>query len=209
MKRKPIRVTSVLSFVESAWKEYWFRKVGFEEADRVSEESSSFGTRVHKLIEGALKGEIKIEVSSVVPEEQCAVDIIMWLEQNNVKPLFETYDKSLEIEVSDKTLNLTGHFDYATLVNGVPTIIDFKTSNKMRKSFPLQKAAYAKMASKQLGIKIDDGITLRAHWDKEAQAVEFEVKHYDNLTKKYWPVFKSCLDVWKYFNYAEDKNENK
>lgn len=203
MKRKPIRVTSVLDFVESKWKEYWWRKVGFEEADKVSKESSSFGTRVHKLIEGALKNEIIINPESQVPEEKCATDIILWLEYNNVIPLFGSYEKSLEIQVEDKKLGLVGHFDYAALFNGVPTIVDFKTSNKMRKSFPLQKAAYAKMATEQLGITIDNGITLRAHWNKETQSVEFEMKEYDNLIKKYWPVFKDCLSVYKYFSYTD------
>ncbi len=91
----------------------------------------------------------------------------------------------------------------AALVDGQPCIVDFKTSNKMRKSFPLQKAAYAKMANAQLGVKIDRGLTIRSHWNKEKQEVEFEVKYYDNLIKKYWPKFKACLDCWKYFNRTE------
>ncbi len=203
MKHKLIRVTSVLSFVDSQWKEFWWRKIGFDAADKISKESAEFGTLVHKKIEGALKGEITLDPESLEPSDQCAVAVIMWLEQNNVKPLFETYEKSLEIEVQDTELGLIGHFDYAANVNGIPTIVDFKTSNKMRKSFPLQKAAYAKMANKQFNVKIDDGITLRSHWNKETKQVDFESKYYNNLMKKYWPGFKACLDVWKIFNRIE------
>ena len=201
---QPIRVTSVLDFVESKWKEFWWRKVGFEAADKVSRESSEFGSKVHKLVEGVLKDELKLSIESELPEDQCAIEIILWLDKNNVKPLFETYAKSLEIEVKDEELGLIGHFDMAAEINGKPYIVDFKTSNKMRKSFPLQKAAYAKMANKMFGVKIDDGVTLRSHWDKEKQTVEFEEKFYTNLIKKYWVKFKACLDIFKYFTRAED-----
>lgn len=199
-KKKLARVTSVLSFVESAWKEYWYRKVGFEAADKVSRESAEFGTRVHQKIEGVLKNTVVLNMDSQVPEDQCAIEVIMWLEQNKITPLFDTYEKSLEIEVKDEKLGLIGHFDYAALIDNVPYIVDFKTSNKMRKSFPLQKAAYAKMAKKQLGVMIDNGITIRAHWNQEEQKVEFETKVYNDLMKSYWPRFKACLDVYKYFN---------
>lgn len=198
---KPIRVTSVLDFVESKWKEYWWRKVGFEAADKIGKDSAEFGTRVHKLVEQALMEQIT--GSEQVNEARCSNVILGWLLCNSVTPLFGSYEKSLEIKVEDKKLGLIGHFDYAALVDGVPTIVDFKTSNQMRKSFPLQKAAYAYMANKMFGCKIDQGLTIRAHWNKETQQVEFETKLYTNLIKKYWPKFKMCLDIYKYFSRAE------
>jgi hypothetical protein len=196
---KLIRVTSVLSFVESAWKEYWFRSVGFEAADKISKESAEFGTRVHMKIEGVLKGEVTIHSND--PEDQCALEVLTFLGTNKIEPLFETWEKSLEIEVKDKKLGLIGHFDCAALMNGKATIIDFKTSNKMRKSFPLQKAAYGYMLNKETGLKIDTGLTIRAHWNGET--VEFETKEYRDLIKDYWPKFLCCLKVWKYFNRSE------
>lgn len=205
MKKEPklIRVTSVLSFVESAWKEYWWRSVGFEAADKISKDSAEFGTSVHRLVQSTLEG-MNIEPES---NEQmlCANAILEYLQKIDAKPMFETWDKSLEIEVKDVILGLVGHFDGAVIIDGVPTIIDFKTSNKMRKSFPLQKAAYAKMLNKKLNgvVEVDTGLTIRSHWNKETQQVDFEIKEYKNLMKTYWPKFKACLDCWKYFNRAE------
>lgn len=201
-KYKLIRVTSVLSFVESAWKEYWWRKVGFEAADKIGKESAEFGTQVHELVGKFLIGGFDCTREPEDPVVQCAERIISWIDENQVTPLFDTWTASLEVEVKDEKLGLIGHFDLAALVDGVPTIVDFKTSNKMRKSFPLQKAAYAKMTNKQLGVKIDNGVTIRSHWDKEEQKVEFEVKVYPNLLKTYWPLFKSCLTLYKYFTRA-------
>lgn len=199
-KKEPklARVTSVLDFVESQWKEYWWRKVGFEAADKIGRDSAGFGTGVHSQVEAYLRDECGFPSDSN-PTEKCAAAILTYLESKKIEPLFDSYEKSLEIEVKDIELGLIGHFDYAAKVDGVPTIIDFKTSNKMRKSFPLQKSAYAKMATKQLGIPINDGLTIRAHWDKDKQEVEFEEKEYKELLTHYWPIFNSCLDVYKYF----------
>ncbi len=193
---KPIRVTSVLDYVESKWKEFWWRKVGFEAADKISKESAAFGTEVHKKIGDNLLGNPHFDDS---PSSLCAHAVWSWLTVEGYTPLFLDVNSSLEVEVEDGKLGLIGHFDYAAQKDGIAYIIDFKTSNKMRKSFPLQKAAYAKMANKQFTVDIDTGITIRAHWNKEVKLVEFEVKQYDNLIRKYWPLFKSCLTVYKYF----------
>lgn len=199
-KYKLARVTTVLSFVESAWKEFWWRKVGFEEADKISKESASFGTGVHEIVETTLlKGRDKVDIYSR-QQFVCAESILDYIERNEFKPLFETWDKSLEVEVKDENLGLIGHFDMAALVNGVPTIVDFKTSNRCRNSFPVQKAAYAKMAYKQFGIKIEQGLTLRAHYNKNELKYEFEIKRYTNLVKLYWPIMAACLKVYKFFS---------
>lgn len=201
-KYKPIRVTSVLSWIDSNWKEFWYRQVGFDEADKISKESAEFGTRVHKIIEQGSTGQVPFEVIKT-PEDACADVILRWLDENEVEPLFGDYGSSMEVEVNDETLGLIGHFDLAAKIKNIPYVIDFKTSNKIRASFPLQKAAYAKMANKQFGSMIDDGITLRSHWDKEKQKVDFEVKYYENLNKKYWPLFLMCLEIYKYFTRKE------
>ena len=197
-KRSLVRVTAVLSYIESAWKEYWFRKVGFEEADKVSKESSEFGTRVHKIVEESLLNDHPIEARTA--EEKCALRIFDYLLEHDIKPLFDSYEQSLEVEVKDTKLKLIGHFDMAASWGGVPFIVDFKTSGKMRKSFPLQMAAYAKMANKMFKTKINDGLCLRAHWNKETKEVEFEYKVYNKLITKYWPIYNAGLKVYWYFN---------
>lgn len=202
MKReyKLVRVTSVLNWIESNWKEFWWRSIGFEAADKIGKESAEFGTLVHKKIGDNLLGN---EHQDESPSSLCAHAVWNWLNENDFLPFFDDWNSSLEIEVKDTKLGLIGHFDCVAIKDGVTYIIDFKTSNKMRKSFPLQKAAYARMTNKQFGIKIDKGITIRSHWDKEKECVEFEVKQYDNLTTKYWKLFKSCLEIYKYFTRKE------
>lgn len=198
MKYKLIRVTTVLDYVESKWKEFWWRKVGFEAADKISKESSAFGTKVHEMI-GLMLTDKYVSDNYHKAEFACAIKAVEYIREHNIEPLFGTWEKSLEIEVLDQKLGLVGHFDLAAIIDGKAYIVDFKTSNKMRNSFPLQKAAYAKMANQQYGENIYDGLTIRSHWNKETQEVEFEVKEYKDLIKKYWPIFKSCLVIYKYF----------
>ncbi len=182
-KLKLVRVTQVLNFCESAWKEYWFRSIGFEAADKISKESAEFGTKVHKLVEQDLLEPVGLEVT---PEGQCAAKILSYIKEYRIVPLFHVWPDSLEVEVSDKKLGLIGHFDMAALICGEAYIVDFKTSNKMRKSFPLQKAAYAKMANKMFGVKINKGLTIRSHWNKEKQGVEFEVRRIGLNSRLAW-----------------------
>ncbi len=197
---KPIRVTTVLSWVESAWKEYWFRNAGFEAADKITKESSEFGTRVHTLVGELLCGEESGGLDIHSPEGQCASAILGYLGKIGAVPHNKNWKESLEITVEDKKLGLIGHLDLLIKIpSGEAIMIDFKTSKQMRKSFPLQKAAYAKMLKSQEGVIVDRGLTIRAHWDEEKQVVDFEVKEYTDLRGKYWKLFKMCLDIYKYF----------
>lgn len=191
-KRKPIRVTSVLSFVNSSWKEFWFRKVGIEAADQISKESREFGTKVHELIECYLKTG-NTDFSSIDASQdhmECADLVISWLKENKVKPLH------IEVLLKDSSLNLIGHADLIAQIGNEIVVIDWKMSNSHRKEYVLQKAAYAHMAKPTLKLYVDKGITVRV--DKETKALD--VKEYTNL-KKYWKIFRQCLDVYKYFYY--------
>lgn len=185
---KPIRVTEVLDFCNSAWKEWWWRSVGFKTADAIGKESAGIGTKVHKIIEDHLKGCLVIEQHEQDHLELAHL-VIEWLQKEGIKPLY------VEQTLEDKRLNLIGHTDLIAEKDGEHLIVDWKTSNKHRKEFPLQKAAYAKMANKQLKLNINKGITVRI--DKETHVVDVRV--YEDLVKKYWPPFLSCLKVYKFF----------
>lgn len=193
MKKKRIangysRVTSVLGWLNSAWKEYWWKKVGFEEAERVSRESQEFGKKVHKLLETYLIHSRVLDRDGT-KEEQCAITILDWLSNNQVKPL------ELEVEVKDPSLKLIGHFDLLAEINGEKYVIDYKTSKKVDRSYALQLAAYAHLIKKTLKIDANKGIVLRV--DKET--AELEVVQYDNL-KPYWIIFKAGLTFFKFMN---------
>lgn len=194
--KKPsyIRVTSVLSAVDAEWVKYWYKSVGVEEAERISRESAEFGTGVHKIVEIGIK-QLDTGVSLKEYSErqvECANHILQWFYEQKVKPLY------IEQELIDKKLGLIGHCDLIGEINGHNYLIDFKTSKKIGKSYPLQLAAYSYMAEKQFKLKIDNGVIVRTPNDPKAEP-QFEVVEYHSLKKQFWPVFKQCLAVYKYF----------
>lgn len=203
-----VRVTSVLSFVDSSWYQYWIKGLAakcpnpVEEAERITEESAAFGTAVHKIVESYLRNEILSE--TYTPRQlECAGHIIEWLKQTGAKPWMIEGKPAIEFEVVSDKLGLIGHFDAVLNIGGIPWIADFKTSSKMRKGFPLQKAAYAKMLQLQYGIAVNDGVTIRVDRDPAAEP-QFELKEYHELQSKYWPVFKAALDTYSYYNNKND-----
>lgn len=190
-KKAYSRVTTVLGWLNSSWKEYWYRKVGFEEADRVSRESQEFGKKVHQRIEDVLKGSNFSSLSEPLVE-RCAGTLHSWLYTNKVKPLY------LEQELKENKLELIGHCDLIAEIAGEQVIIDYKTSKKIDRSYALQLAAYAHMANKQLGTKISKGIILRVDKDPNAEQ-QLEVVEYRPL-KMYWKVFHAGLLFYKFMN---------
>ncbi len=107
-EQKLARVTSVLSFLNSAWLQYWYRKVGFQEADRISRESQEFGKAVHRFAEGYFKTVLEQKADEEIyalREGQCGNNLITWFDENKVKPLY------LEQELKDTKIGLIGHCD--------------------------------------------------------------------------------------------------
>jgi predicted RecB family nuclease len=191
------RVTTVLDFVNSSWKEYWLKAVGFDEADRIGKETKEFGTHVHKIVEDYLT---KVTTEAVYSdrEKECANHIINWIKETKAEVVEISGKPSIEFEVIDEKLKLIGHFDALIKINNTLWLVDWKTSSRMKKEFPLQKAAYAKMLE-NYGLDVNDGVTIRVDRDPKSKK-QFEVATYNDIKNKYWPIFKKALEVYKYFS---------
>lgn len=180
------RVTGVLDALNSSWKEWWHRSRGFVECDRVRDESTTFGKKVHKYLEEhftAKPGTVLRQPET--KEEICAWNIDAWLTSHEVKRLQQ------EVAVVDKKLRLIGHFDLLAEINGEKVLIDYKTSKKHKEEYGFQLAAYAYLIKKTLGIDVTKGLILRV--DKETGIVD--PKEYTDL-KKRWKIF---LGGYKYY----------
>lgn len=191
------RVTSVLDFVNSQWKEFWLKSVGFEEADRIGKETREFGTAVHKIIENYLT-KTATDVEYTDRQKECAGHVIRWIEETKAELVDIAGVPSIEFEVIDDDLKLRGHFDALFKIRGALWIVDYKTSSRMKRDFPLQKAAYAKMLERYK-VDVNDGVTIRIDRDPAAKK-QFELKEYHRLKEDYWPIFKKALEVYQYFS---------
>jgi predicted RecB family nuclease len=193
------RVTNVIDFVDSQWKQYWFKSVGLAEVDRISSESTEFGKGVHSIAESFLTS---IPSTFVLSDRQkyCGDLLVKWCKEALVKPITVDNKLGIELDLISEKYKLTGHPDLICTFADTPTlwIVDWKTSKECRRGYALQLAAYAKMLEEQYGLQCNDGTIVRVPSDPNTTP-QFETHEFHNLKEKYWPVFEKALDVLHYF----------
>ena len=151
------RLPSVTTFLSHFKKDSiykWRKRVGEEEANKISGRASRRGTKFHSLMESYL--------SNQNPEEYLTEDLMP-----DMRQAFEDMQKTLdridnihyiETMLFSETVGLAGQVDCIAEFDGVPSIIDFKTSSKLKKEewiedYFLQTTAYSLMYEDMTGIK--------------------------------------------------------
>ena len=144
-------VTTVLSDYKKDAIIQWRKRVGEQQANKISTQASRRGTKVHKLCEDYLNNESTFK--DYTPD--------------NVE-MFKSIQPSLnEIEIvyaQERTLyshhlKTAGRVDCVGKFRGKPHIIDFKTSNKPKKwewidNYFMQGSAYSVMWEEMTGVPI-------------------------------------------------------
>jgi genome maintenance exonuclease 1 len=152
-------VTTVLADYNKKEIMEWRARVGEEQANKVSRAATNRGTGVHKALELYIKNE-DISSLEMMP---------------NVKSLFVRMKQEIDSKVNnihcleDKLyshkLKLAGTVDCIAEHNGVLSVIDFKTSVRLKKkenigNYFMQGAAYATMFTELTSIPINQVIIL-------------------------------------------------
>lgn len=127
----------------------WRKRVGNEEANRVSAKASGRGTRIHQYCEDYLRGNIL---------EADMFDIAMF---NSMKLWLDDINNihALESSLYSDFLEVAGTVDCIAEFQGKLSVIDFKTSNKPKDRddihhYFMQTAAYAVAFEERTGIPI-------------------------------------------------------
>ena len=129
----------------------WRKRVGEEEANRVSGRATRRGTAVHTLLEKFVLNE-EIDFSDTMPLNKTMFNqIAKYLEQNvdNVR--------SSEGQLFSHKLKIAGSVDLIASYKGEPAIIDFKTSTKPKRkewieNYFLQATMYSYMLYEMTGL---------------------------------------------------------
>jgi hypothetical protein len=136
------------------------------EHTRKRDSAGDIGTLVHAFAEeiiAQVDWEDHVEeLMEGLPEEThpgCFAFLSWW---RSVAPLEAVESERI---VYSKRLFYCGTCDLFALVDGRPTVIDFKTGSGFYEDQPLQLAAYAMAIEEELGIEIQDGWII--HLDKE------------------------------------------
>jgi len=131
-------VTTVTGLLKKQSIIAWRKRVGEEEANRISSTAARRGTRIHSLAEKYLLNE------TVNPD---MFDIEMW---NKFKPILHNINNiyALEQSLFSDHLEVAGTVDCIAEYNGKMSVIDFKTSKRIKEKdnihdYFMQCSAYA------------------------------------------------------------------
>ena len=118
---KMVSITSVTSHFNKEIFVNWRKKVGNEEADRITKAATKRGTDMHTLTENYLKNE-------ELPEVPPISDFLFKIAKGKLNKIDNIY--ALEGPLYSKELGIAGTVDCIAEYDGELAIIDFKTSKK-------------------------------------------------------------------------------
>ena len=181
-------VTTVLGVLSRDSIKAWRKRVGNEEANKISGQAATRGTKIHLLCEKVLDNE-EIDTSKL-----SLLDLEIW---NEFKPLLNRIDNihAQEIALYSDHLRLAGRVDCIAEFDGKLSIIDFKTSKKPKKkewieNYFAQAAAYAIMYEERTGIPINRSVIMIA---VEGDDPQIFIERRDNFV----PLLLKARDIWE------------
>ena len=136
----------------------WRQRVGADEANRISRIASGRGTRMHTLCEKYLNNE---EFVKPMPD---ALSLF-----NTIKPYLNNINNIhyQECALWSTRIGMAGRVDCIAEYNGVLSVIDFKTSSRVKTkedipAYFAQCVAYALMYEELVGVKIHQIVVIMA-----------------------------------------------
>jgi ATP-dependent exoDNAse (exonuclease V) beta subunit len=169
----------------------WRKRVGEEEANRVSERATRRGTSLHAIIEAYLQNQ---ELS----DEEILPTILFKVCKGTLNRINNIH--ALEAPLYSDYLRLAGRVDCIAEFDGILSIIDFKTSGKLKKeewieNYFVQETAYAAMYYERTGVKVDQLVTIIATESGECQVfIKKDLDTYFSLLKEYIQEFEGRVN---------------
>ena len=155
---KLVSITSITSHFNKEIFVNWRKRVGNEEADRITKAATSRGTDMHTLTEHYLLNED-------LPKVQPLSDFLFKIAKPKLNLINSIY--TLEGSLYSKHLGIAGTVDCIAEYNGELSIIDFKTSKKPKprdwiEHYFVQAMAYGCMFYELTGISIKKLVIIMA-----------------------------------------------
>ena len=170
-------ITTVLSLLNEEAIAAWRKRVGEDEANRIGQRASNRGTQVHAIVERYLRNE---DTTDYLPHIRQSLENLRPILDKSIGKIF-----GLEVALYSNHLGVAGRCDCIAEFDGVPSIVDFKTSKRIKKknkihSYFAQAAAYAIMFEERTGMAIPN-LVIVMDVDHEKPLVFRE--HRDNWIK--------------------------
>ena len=151
-------ITSVTSFDNRQIFVDWRRRVGEEEANRITKKATARGTDFHEAAQGYLENK-ELDWNTFLPATQFMF--------HHAKPYLNQIQNvhAIERTLYSEYLGIAGRVDCIGEYEGELAVIDFKTSDKIKpekwlENYFVQETAYACMYYELTGIPVKKLITL-------------------------------------------------
>jgi genome maintenance exonuclease 1 len=173
-------VTTVLSILSEDAIRAWRKRVGEEEANKISHRAATRGTAVHAIVEDYINNKENYTEGYMPNVIENFKDIKGILDERIGKVYAQ------EVPLYSEHLELAGRVDCVAEFDGVLSIVDFKTSRKLKKKewiegYFIQESAYAIMWEERTGMPITNIVTIISVDGEPAQVFK---EHRDNWAPK-------------------------
>ena len=179
---KLVSITSVTSHFNREIFNNWRKKVGEDEAQKITKAATSRGTDMHSLVENYLYNK---DLPTVTP----IADFLFKIAKTDLKRINNIY--ALEGSLYSRQLGIAGTVDCIAEYDGELAIIDFKTSKKPKprewiEHYFVQCMAYGCMLYELTGISVKKLVIIMACENGECVVYEERNKSkYIKLLSKY------------------------
>jgi genome maintenance exonuclease 1 len=186
-------VTSITSFKNAAFFSGWRKKIGEEEANRITARATQRGTVFHSMAEDYFKDDLNTD--RYLANNPLSVRMFQ-----SAKTTLDRIDNihCLETFLYSHYLGLAGRVDCIAEFDGELAVIDFKTSTKEKQEqyiehYYVQETAYAAMFLERSGIEVKKIVTLIAVEDGSIQVFQkYNLDDYLQLLKSYIEEFSNA-----------------
>ena len=183
-------VTTVLKVLSEDAIQAWRRRVGEDVANKIGVRAANRGTAVHSIIERYLDNDIEYD-KDVMP------DVLSTFK--DVQPILDEHISEilgLEAPLYSKHLKLAGRVDCVGVFDNKLSIIDFKTSRKIKKkewihNYFAQASAYAIMFEERTGIPVPQLVIIIAVDNEEPQVFVEKRDDWTDLLFKAKEIYES------------------
>ena len=182
--KKLVSITSVISYINRQIFIDWRKKVGTEEADKITRKATSRGTDYHTLAENHL-GNKEFEQGTVQPLSE-----FLFLQSKDKLNQIDNVH-ALESSLYSLELGIAGTVDCIAEYDGELSVIDFKTSKKPKPRewidhYFVQCAAYACMLFEMTGIMVKKFVIIMSCENGECVTYEeYDKRKYIDLLSDY------------------------
>jgi hypothetical protein len=177
-----VSITSVTSHKNRQFFANWRKKVGEEEADKITRQATSRGTDMHTLVENYL-------YNRELPSVQPLSDFLFKIAKKDLNRINNIH--ALEGSLYSKVLGVAGTVDCIAEFDGELAIIDFKTSKKPKprewiEHYFVQCMAYGCMLYELTGISVKKLVIIMACENGESVIYEeYDKSKYIKLLTQY------------------------